>query len=132
MLLHQYLSSLIVLKIACWALMLVHTIGFAVTGWSRETSPRTMEIKSSLGFISQDNKPDTSHVSLIQAFTIPSRKCKLLSANVSGEHFPGEQLLFKPQGSKLLSLGLGAIDSLVTVHEGGNGTNSVDLVWSWG
>lgn len=92
-------------------------------------------LKTGSGSVRQENKPLISHVSLIQASTIPSRKCKLLSANVSGEHSPGEQFLFEPQGSKLQSLGLSALDSLVTMHEGGKvfipvqnfETNSVEL-----
>ena len=92
-------------------------------------------LKTGSGSEKQEAKPLISHVSLIQASTIPSRKCKLLSANVSGEHSPGEQFLFEPQGSKLQSLGLSALDSLVTMHEGGKifipvqnfETNSVEL-----
>ena len=62
----------------------------------------------------QETKPLISRVSLIQASNIPSRKCKLLSANVLGEHSTGDQFLFKPQGCKLQSLGLSSLDSLVT------------------
>ena len=61
-------------------------------------------LKSGTGSVGQETKSLVSHVSLIQASTIPSRKCKLLSATVSGEHSPGEQFLFEPQGSKLQSL----------------------------
>ena len=92
-------------------------------------------LKSDTGSVGQATKSLVSHVSLIQASTIPSRKCKLLSATVSGEHSPGEQFLFEPQGSKLQSLGLSSLDSLVTLHEGGKifipvqnfETNSVEL-----
>ena len=92
-------------------------------------------LKSDTGSVKQETKPLISRVSLIQASTIPSRKCKLLSANVSGEHSPGEQFLFEPEGSKLQSLGLSTLDSLVTLHEGGKvfipvqnfETNSVEL-----
>ena len=92
-------------------------------------------LKSDTGSVKQETKPLISRVSLIQASTIPSRKCKLLSANASGEHSPGEQFLFEPEGSKLQSLGLSTLDSLVTLHEGGKvfipeqnfETNSVEL-----
>ena len=58
-------------------------------------------------------------MSLTQASTIPSHKCKFLSAKVSGEHSPGEKFVFEPQGSKLQTLGLSPLDSLVILHEGG-------------
>ena len=73
-------------------------------------------LKSDTGSEKQGAKPLMSCVSLIEASTIPSRKCKLLSAKVSGQHSPGEQFLFEPQGSKLQSLGLSTLDSLVTLH----------------
>ena len=81
-------------------------------------------------------KPLIARVSLVQACTVPSRKCKLLPAHVSGEHHsPGEQFLFEPEGSRLPSLGLSSLNSLVTLHEGGKvfvpvqnfGTTSVEV-----
>ena len=92
-------------------------------------------LKSDTGSEKQGSKPLKSCVSLIEASSIPSRKCKLVSAKVSGEHSPGEQFLFEPQGSKLQPLGLSTLDSLVTLHEGGKvfipvqnfETNSVEL-----
>lgn len=93
-------------------------------------------LKSDTGSVGQEMKSLVSHVLLIQASTIPSRKCKLLSATVSGEQF-----VFESQGSKLLSLGLSSLDSLVTLHEGGKifipvqtlrpTELSYHVVWSW-
>ena len=58
-----------------------------------------------------------AHVSLIQASSIPSRKCRFLKAKVSGECSPGDQLLFEPRSTQLQPLGLSAIDSLVTLSD---------------
>ena len=112
-LLYQFLYSLTVLKIVYWALVLV-------SPWD-------------YGFLMVKGSPYKHVRDLIRywvcgtrdkAFGIPcitysgvSRKCKLLSATVSGEHSPGEKFLFEPQGSKLQCLGLSSLDSLVTMHK---------------
>ena len=64
-----------------------------------------------------DSEPQVAHVSLIQASSIPSRKCRFLKAKVSGECSPGDQFLFEPRSDQLQSLGLSAIDSLVTLTD---------------
>ena len=47
------------------------------------------------------SEPKTAHVSLIQASSIPSRKCRFLKAKVSGECSPGDQLLFEARSDQL-------------------------------
>ena len=63
------------------------------------------------------SEPKTAHVSLIQASSIPSRKCRFLKAKVSGECSPGDQLLFEARSDQLQPLGLSAVDSLVTLSD---------------
>ena len=63
-------------------------------------------------------EPRPATVSLIQAVTIPSRKCCFLRAKVSGERSLGEELLFQPKGSLINSVGGSTMDSLVTLLEG--------------
>ncbi len=57
-----------------------------------------------------ESEPQVAHVSLIQASSIPSRKCRFLSS-------PGDQLLFESRSTQLQPLGLSAINSLVTLSE---------------
>ena len=64
-----------------------------------------------------DSEPQVAHVSLIQASSIPSCKCRFLKAKVSGECSPGDQFLFEPRSDQLQPLGLSAIDSLVTLSD---------------
>ena len=59
----------------------------------------------------------TATVSLLEACTIPSRKCCLLTAKVSGKHATGDQFLFEPKGTQLPSMGVSTMDSLVTLLE---------------
>ena len=44
-------------------------------------------------FTESESEPQVAHVSLIQASSIPSRKCRFLKAKVSGECSPGDQFL---------------------------------------
>ena len=62
-------------------------------------------------------EPQVAHVSLIQASSIPSRKCRFLKAKVSGECSPGDQFLFESRSAELRPLGLSALDSLVTLSD---------------
>ena len=63
------------------------------------------------------SEPKVAQVSLIQASSIPSRKCRFLKAKVSGDCLPGDQLLFESVSAQLKPLGLSAIDSLVTLSD---------------
>jgi hypothetical protein len=64
-----------------------------------------------------ESEPQVAHVSLIQASSIPSRKCRFLKANVSEECYPGDQFLFESKSNQLQPLGLSAVESLVTLSE---------------
>ena len=68
-------------------------------------------------FAKSESEPQVAHVSLIQASSIPSRKCRFLKAKVSGECSPGDQFLFESRSTQLQPLGLSAIDSLVTLSD---------------
>ena len=63
------------------------------------------------------SEPKVAQVSLIQASSIPSQKCRFLKAKVSGDCLPGDQLLFESVSAQLKPLGLSAIDSLVTLSD---------------
>ena len=62
-----------------------------------------------------ESEPQVAQVSLIQASSIPSRKCRFLKAKVSGEYSPGDQLLFESRSTQLQPLGLSTLSDERTV-----------------
>ena len=85
------------------------SLGITVTRASGE--PLTASIKS-------EKKP--AQVNLVQATAIPGMKGCYVKARVDQEQFRGDELLFEPESKKLESLGVSALESLVSIDRDGH------------
>ena len=65
------------------------------------------------------SKQKSACVSLICATTIPSHGGHFLKAQVDGDYFPGDHLVFELQNGNLEPTGSSGVDSLLTVHKEG-------------
>ena len=59
--------------------------------------------------------PSSARVSLLEAVTIPHRKCRFVKGKVSGECNPGDQFLFEADKVCVEPLGVCGVDSLLRV-----------------
>ena len=66
-----------------------------------------------------DEPPETVHVNLVQAATIPGMKGCYVRAQIDKGNCKGQELLFEPAHDKLEPLGVSALESLISVDSEG-------------
>ena len=61
----------------------------------------------------------SARVSLVETVTLPHRNCRFVKAKVCGQYGPGEHFLFETEKARIQLLGVGSIDSLVSIDSDG-------------